>query len=49
MLRGPCNTAGNRLITRAETKDVDFDGILSGLADKVGYDKLVGAPQSHDA
>ncbi|CAL8467120.1 g6656 [Coccomyxa elongata] len=25
---------GNRLITRAETKDVDFDAILSGLADK---------------
>jgi hypothetical protein len=27
--------AGSRLITRAETKDVDFDSLLSGLADKV--------------
>ncbi|EIE26783.1 hypothetical protein COCSUDRAFT_64655 [Coccomyxa subellipsoidea C-169] len=25
---------GSRLITRAETKDVDFDSLLSGLADK---------------
>jgi hypothetical protein len=26
---------GNRLLTRAETKDTDFDTILSDLADKV--------------
>lgn len=26
---------GNRLVTRAETKNVDFDGILADLADKV--------------
>lgn len=41
-LLGPCmiycyDGTGSRLVTRAETKDVDFDSILSGLADKVPY------------
>lgn len=39
--------AGSRLITRAETKDVDFDSLLSGLADKVCICRFVELSRIH--